>query len=150
MTIWVDADACPQVIKQILFKAAQKRKIQITLVANHYFQVPPSPFLKLQQVQQGFDVADNHIVQAIKPNDLLVTSDIPLADEVITKGAFVVTPRGEPMTKENIKGRLNIRDFNETMRSSGIQSGGPAALNQKDRQQFANALDQYCQKHHQT
>ena len=146
MTIWVDADACPQVIKQILFKAAQKRGITTYFVANHYFQVPPSPFIKHVQVQQGFDVADHYISQAVQVGDLLITGDIPLADEVISKDASVITPRGEKLTKNNIKGRLNMRDFSETLRASGIQSSGPAALNQKDRQQFANALDQYYQQ----
>jgi hypothetical protein len=147
MTIWVDADACPKMIKEIIYKAAQKRKRPVCFVANHYFSVPKSPFIKFTQVSQGFDIADNHIVQSIEKDDLLISSDIPLADEALAKGAHVITPRGEILDKNNIKGRLNIRDFNETMRSSGIQSGGPPAMTDKDKQKFANAFDRYCQKY---
>lgn len=141
MKIWVDADACPVVIKEILFKAADRTKITTTLVANHYVRIPPSPFIKFMQVNSGFDVADDEIVKRVEVNDLVITSDIPLADEVITKQAIALSPRGELYTKENIKSRLNIRDFMDTMRASGIQTGGPAALSQTDRQNFANHLD---------
>ncbi len=141
MKIWVDADACPVVIKEILFKAADRTKITTTLVANHYVRIPPSPFISFMQVSSGFDVADDEIVKRIEANDLVITSDIPLADEVIDKSGIALSPRGELYTKENIKSRLNIRDFMDTMRASGVQTGGPPALNQTDRQNFANHLD---------
>ena len=141
MKIWVDADACPVVIKEILFKAAERMKIQTTLVANHYIRTPPSLVIDFMQVQSGFDVADDEIVKRVKENDLVITADIPLADEVISKSALALSPRGELFTKENIKSRLNVRDFMDTMRSSGVQTGGPPPLNQSDRQTFANHLD---------
>ncbi len=141
MKIWVDADACPVVIKEILFKAADRAKIATTLVANHYVRTPPSPFISFMQVSNGFDVADDEIVKRVEANDLVITSDIPLADEVIDKSGIALSPRGELYTKENIKSRLNIRDFMDTMRASGVQTGGPSALNQTDRQNFANHLD---------
>ena len=141
MNIWVDADACPVVIKEILFKAAKRTKVPVTLVANQYIQIPASEYIKMLQVQTGFDVADDEIVKQCKQGDLVITSDIPLADEVIEKGAFALSPRGELFTTENIKSRLNIRDFMDTMRASGINSGGPATLSQSDRQAFANHLD---------
>ncbi|MCP3675892.1 MAG: YaiI/YqxD family protein, partial [Gammaproteobacteria bacterium] len=119
MKIWVDADACPIVIKEILFKAAERTQIQLTLVANQYIRTPPSKFLSSLQVSSGFDVADDEIVKRCSAGDLVITSDIPLADEVIEKGGFALSPRGELFTKENIKPRLNIRDFMDTMRSSG-------------------------------
>lgn len=141
MNIWVDADACPAVIKDILYRAAERTGTLTTLVANQTLRVPPSRFIKSLQVHSGFDVADNEIVRRAQPGDLVITADIPLAAEVIEKGAQALNPRGELYTTENIKARLNMRDFLETMRSSGIQSGGPAALNQNDRQKFANNLD---------
>ena len=141
MKIWVDADACPVVIKEILFKAADRTKIVITLVANHHIRVPPSPFIKFIQVPSGFDIADDEIVKLVEKGDLVITSDIPLADEVIAKSGLALSPRGELFTKENIKSRLNIRDFMDTMRASGVHTGGPPALNQTDRQNFANHLD---------
>jgi len=147
MKIWVDADACPVVIKDILFKAAERTKILLTLVANQYIRTPASPYIKSLQVTSGFDVADDEIVKRCAAGDLVITSDIPLADEVITKGGFALSPRGEQFTSENIKSRLNIRDFMDTMRSSGINSGGPAPLNQNDRQNFANHLDRLLTKH---
>ena len=147
ITVWVDADACPNVIKEILFRAAIRVEVPLILVANHHLQVPPSPFIKMIQVQSGFDVADDYIVQQIKPNDLVITSDIPLAAEIIEKGGQVITPRGEAFTRQNIKQRLNMRDFMETMRSSGEVSGGPPALGQKDKQAFANTFDRYLAKH---
>lgn len=143
MKILVDADACPKPIKEILFRAATKRSLDTLLVANQYIAVPPSPFIKSIQVMKGFDVADNEIVQRAEPGDLVITADIPLAAEVIAKGAFALNPRGEFYTTENVRQRLNMRDFMETLRSSGIQSGGPPPLNQQDRQQFANALDRF-------
>ncbi|GAA0816524.1 YaiI/YqxD family protein [Colwellia asteriadis] len=146
MKIWVDADACPVVIKEILFKAANRTKISTTLVANHYVKVPPSPFISFMQVSSGFDVADDEIVKKVAAGDLVITSDIPLADEVIGKSAQALSPRGELFTKENIKSRLNIRDFMDTMRASGVNTGGPAALSQSDRQTFANHLDRIITK----
>jgi len=142
MKIWVDADACPGVIKEILFRAAQRKEIELTLVANHPLQVPATSLIQFMQVPAGFDVADNEIVKRLKAGDLVVTGDIPLADEVISAGAMALSPRGELFTQENIKQRLNMRDFMETLRGSGVDvGGGPAPLNQKDRQNFANHLD---------
>ena len=141
MKIWVDADACPVVIKEILFKAADRAQIVTTLVANHNVRVPPSRFISFMQVSSGFDIADDEIVKRVNEGDLVITSDIPLADEVIDKQGTALSPRGELYTKENIKSRLNIRDFMDTMRASGVQTGGPAALSQTDRQNFANHLD---------
>ena len=143
MKIWVDADACPVVIKEILFRAAVRKKIQTTLVANHYMRVVTSPYIHFLQVAAGFDVADNEIVKRVEKDDLVITGDIPLASEVIDKGAVALNPRGELYTTENIKARLNMRDFMETMRASGVDTGGPPPLNQKDRQNFANQLDKY-------
>jgi len=142
-TIWVDADACPRVIREILFRAAVRVEMPLILVANHALQVPPSPWITMTQVPSGFDVADNYIVEQVTENDLVITSDIPLAAELIEKGARVITSRGEAYTPQNIKQRLNMRDFMETMRSSGDVHGGPAALGPKDKQAFANALDRY-------
>jgi uncharacterized protein YaiI (UPF0178 family) len=143
MTIWVDADACPGVIREILYKAAIRTETPLTLIANHSIQVPRSPLIKMKQVSSGFDVADNLIVQQAETGDLVITSDIPLAAELVEKNVKVITPRGERYTAQNIRQRLNIRDFMDTMRSSGQHHGGPAALGQKDKQAFANALDQY-------
>ncbi|NAW65806.1 YaiI/YqxD family protein [Photobacterium halotolerans] len=146
MNIWVDADACPNVIKEIIFRAAHRVGVCTTLVANHAIRVPPSPHIRAVQVMAGFDVADNHIVQQLEPGDLVITADIPLADEVITKGGHALNPRGEMYSKDTIKQRLQMRDFMETMRSSGIQTGGPAPISQADRQQFANKLDVFLAK----
>ena len=141
MKIWVDADACPLVIKEILFRAAQRTGIELTLVANQPLRVPPSPVINTIQVAPGFDVADNEIVKRVTAGDLVITSDIPLAADVIEKGGFVLSPRGERYTKDNIKGRLNMRDFLDAMRASGIDTGGPPALSQSDRRAFAGHLD---------
>ncbi|MGQ9426378.1 YaiI/YqxD family protein [Gilvimarinus sp. F26214L] len=141
MKIWVDADACPAVIKDILFRAAQRSRVVVTLVSNHALSVPTSPFIKRVQVEQGFDKADEEIAARVEAGDLVITSDIPLAAEVIDSGALALSPRGEAYNKDNIKGRLNMRDFLDTMRGSGVQTGGPAAMNQAERQQFANRLD---------
>lgn len=141
MKIWVDADACPVVIKEILFKAANRTQIETVLVANQSIRTPPSRYIKSIQVPAGFDVADNEIVRLVSKGDLVITSDIPLAAEVIDKGGHALSPRGELYSEENIKARLNIRDFMDTMRASGVNTGGPAALNQSDRQSFANHLD---------
>lgn len=146
MKIWVDADACPVVIKDILFRAAERTGVPLTLVANQPVRVPPSRHIRMIQVSSGFDVADNEIVKRVEAGDLVITSDIPLAAEVIEKGAHALSPRGEMHTRDNIGARLNMRDFMETLRASGIQSGGPAALSQKDRQAFANQLDVLLRK----
>ena len=136
-------DACPVAIKEILYRAANRTKTLTTFVANHYLRLPPSSFLKFMQVESGFDIADDEIVKRVDAGQLVITSDIPLASEVIDKGATALSPRGELFTKENIRQRLNMRDFMDTMRSSGIESGGPPPLSQTDRQQFANCLDRY-------
>ena len=141
MDIWVDADACPGAIKEILFRAAQRTGLQLTLVANHPLPVPPQANIRMLQVTSGFDVADNKIVELAAADDLVITADIPLAAEVIEKGAHVLSPRGERLTADNIRPRLNMRDFMDTMRSSGMQSGGPPPLNNQDKQRFANHLD---------
>ncbi|MDF1688291.1 MAG: YaiI/YqxD family protein [Cycloclasticus sp.] len=141
-TIWVDADACPVVIKDILFRAAERTKTQTTLVANQVIRIPPSAYISFLRVTQGFDEADNEIVKRMQAGDLVITGDIPLAADVIEKGGIALNPRGELYTKENIKDRLNMRDFMETMRSSGLEiGGGPPPLNNADRQTFANQLD---------
>jgi hypothetical protein len=141
MNIWVDADACPVVIKDILFRAAERTGVQLTLVANQPVRIPPSRHIKFIQVASGFDVADNEIVKRLGAGDLVITSDIPLAAEVIDKGAVALNPRGELYTADNIRARLNMRDFMDTLRGSGIDTGGPPALSQADRQSFANHLD---------
>jgi uncharacterized protein len=146
MHIWVDADACPKVIKEILFRAAQRIELPLTLVANQPLVTPPSPYIKSIQVEAGFDVADNFIVQSCAEGDLVITGDIPLAAEVIDKGALVLTARGERFTANNIGPRLNMRDFMEEMRSSGAISGGPPPLDHGDRMQFANQLDRMLAK----
>lgn len=141
MQIWVDADACPKAIKEILFRAAERTAITTTLVANQFVQTPPSRYIKLLQVKSGYDVADNEIIKRLHAGDLVITGDIPLANEVIGKGGHAINPRGERYTQDNIKERLNMRDFMDTLRASGISTGGPAALNARDIQAFANQLD---------
>lgn len=147
MKIWVDADACPVGIKEILFRAAKRTQIHTTLVANQVLRVPPSPHIEFLRVGAGFDVADNAIVQRAEHADLVVTSDIPLAAEVIEKGACALSLRGELYNDDNIKDRLTMRDFMDTLRGSGVNTGGPPALSAKDKQAFANQLDQYLAKH---
>ena len=142
MKIWVDADACPNVIKEIIFRAAKRTKTFVTLVANQYMATPPSKFINAIQVSQGFDMADNEIVKQLKSGDLVITADIPLASDAIDKGAKALNPRGQLYTTDNIKARLQMRNFMETLRSSGIDTGGPNALNHKDREKFANCLNQ--------
>lgn len=144
--IWVDADACPVVIKEILFRAADRTQTETILVANHFLRTPPSKYLKFIQVSAGFDVADNEIVKRSEEKDLVITSDIPLAAEVIEKGCVALNPRGELYTANNIKQRLNIRDFMDTMRSSGVETGGVPPISQQDRQTFANNLDKWLTK----
>jgi uncharacterized protein YaiI (UPF0178 family) len=144
--IWVDADACPNVIKQILFRAAERVQMSLTLVANQALQVPGSRYIRTIQVSAGFDVADNHIVQRAEAGDLVITADIPLAAEVVAKGCLALNPRGELYTEDNIRQRLNMRDFMDTLRGSGIDTGGPAAFSQAERMAFANQLDRLLAK----
>jgi len=143
MKIWVDADACPVVIKDILFRAAERTQTATTFVANHFLKTPPSKVISFVQVSSGFDVADNEIVQRSEANDLVITADIPLAAEVVEKGCIALNPRGELYTKSNIRQRLNMRDFMDTLRSSGVQTGGAPPISQSDRQAFANNLDKW-------
>ncbi len=144
--IWVDADACPNPIKEILFRAATRIKIPLTLVANAGLNTPPSEFIRSVQVPAGFDVADNYIVQEVSEGDLVITADIPLASEAIEKGAYVINVRGEKYTKNNIQQRLTMRNFMEEMRSTGEHMGGPKPFSHTDRQAFANALDSWLAK----
>lgn len=141
MVIWVDADACPVVIREILLRAAERTGTDMYLVSNHALPVPGSRYVRAVRVGSGFDVADQVIVERVGKGDLVITSDIPLADEIIEKGALALSPRGEEFSASTIKARLNMRDFMETLRASGIQSGGQAPLGQVERQKFANALD---------
>ena len=144
MKIWVDADACPVVAREILFRAADRTGVQLILVANQPMNTPASENIKTLQVPRGFDVADDEIVRRLGAGDLVITSDIPLAAEVIEKGGHALSPRGEMHTKENIGAKLNMRDFMDTMRSSGVEmGGGPSAYSQRDKQEFANKLDRF-------
>ena len=143
MRIWVDADACPNVIKDILFRAAERARITLTLVANQPMRTPPSQYIKALQVPAGFDVADNKIVELTEAGDLVITADIPLAAGVIDKGGHALDPRGETYTKDNIKERLAVRKLMDELRSSGIDTGGPAVFSNADRQAFANKLDRF-------
>lgn len=145
-TIWVDADACPTVIKEILYRAAERKKLPLVLIANQPLRTPPSPYISSLVVSKGFDEADNEIVRRTAPGDLVITADIPLAAEVLEKGGLALNPRGELYNTDTIKQKLTMRDFMETLRASGIQSGGPASLNQSDRQAFANQLDKILQQ----
>ncbi len=146
MRIWVDADACPKVIKEILFRAAQRLGIELTLVANADLRVPASRFIRSLRVEKGFDVADNRIVELVQAHDLVVTADIPLAAAVVDKGGHALNPRGELYTPDNIKERLAMRNLMEELRSSGQISGGPSAISNSDRMAFANALDRLLAK----
>ncbi len=141
MRIWVDADACPNPIKEILFRAAERTGIALTLIANHEIRVPPSRNINFLRVTSGFDVADNEIVKRLAAGDLVVTSDIPLAAEIIENQGQALSPRGELFTADNIKARLTMRDLMESLRASGIDSGGQAPLNHSDRKTFADQLD---------
>ncbi len=147
MKIWVDADACPVVIKDILFRAAERTGVQLTLVANQPVRIPPSRCITFIQVASGFDVADNEIIKRLSAGDLVITGDIPLAAEVIEKGGYALNPRGELYSADNIKERLTMRDFMDTLRGSGIDTGGPPALSQSDRKSFANHLDKLLTRH---
>jgi uncharacterized protein YaiI (UPF0178 family) len=146
MNIWVDADACPGVIKEILFRAAERTQIPTTLVANQLLRVPPSPYIRALQVPAGFDVADNRIAQEVQPGDLVITADIPLAAQVIERGGFALNPRGEFYTRDNIRERLTMRNFMEELRGSGVDISGPSTFNQGDRQAFAAQLDRFLAK----
>ena len=148
MKIWVDADACPAVIRDVLFRAGERTGVRLTLVANQPLATPPSRVIDMLRVKPGFDVADNEIVRRLTPGDLVITGDIPLAAEVIENGGHAMNPRGESYTAETIRARLNMRDFMETLRASGIPTGGPAALSQTERRHFANQLDAFLAKHH--
>ena len=141
MHIWVDADACPAVIKDILFKAARRTKLPLSLVANHFMSVPPDKHITLTQVPSGFDAADDYIVEKCEAGDLVITNDIPLAADVLAQNALALNNRGEEYDKSSIKQILGMRDFMDTMRSSGEHTGGPKAFSQRDKQNFANALD---------
>jgi uncharacterized protein YaiI (UPF0178 family) len=147
MKIWVDADACPVVIKDIVFRAADRTGVQVTLVANRPVRIPSSPCITFVQVASGFDVADNEIVKRMTPDDLVITSDIPLAAEVIDKGGYALNPRGELYSVDNIRDRLSMRDFMDSLRDSGVDTGGPPPLSKSDRNSFANQLDTFLTKH---
>ncbi|MDQ9171342.1 YaiI/YqxD family protein [Oxalobacteraceae bacterium R-40] len=147
MQIWVDADACPNVIKEVLFRAADRLKINVTLVANKLLRVPPSRFIQARQVPGGFDVADQEIVRLVAAGDLVITADIPLAADVLKKGAHALNPRGEFYTQDNIAQHLTMRHFMDTLRSSGVDTGGPNAFSAADRQAFANQLDRHLRRH---
>ena len=146
MRIWVDADACPIAIKEVLYRAANRAKMPVTLIANQMLRVPPSPWIRALQVPTGFDVADQRIVQEATQGDLVITSDIPLASQVIAKGALVLDSRGELMDQGNIEGRLTMRNFMEGLRNSGVDTGGPSGLSKSDVQAFANQLDRLLAK----
>jgi len=147
MKIWVDADACPNVIKEILFRAAERRQIAMTLVANQLIRTPPSRFITALQVPAGFDMADEKIARHLQPGDLVITADIPLAAAVIERGGHALDPRGDFHTPDNIRERLTMRNFMDQLRSSGVDTGGPSRLTQSDRQAFANQLDRFLTRH---
>jgi uncharacterized protein YaiI (UPF0178 family) len=147
MQIWVDADACPRVIRDILFRAAERLHVSLTLVANRPLQTPPPPYIKAMQVDDGLNMADNQIVQKLQHGDLVITADIPLAAEVIKKGGHALDPRGYFYTKGNIGERLAMRNFMDELRSGGVDTGGPSSFSQSDRQAFANQLDRFLAKH---
>ena len=146
MHIWVDADACPGAIKEILYRAAERLQIPMTLVANQPLRTPPSRLIRTLQVLRGFDVADNEIARRVQPGDLVITADIPLASDAIDRGAHVLDPRGELYTPDNIRERLQMRNFMDGLRASGVQTGGPAALDQADRKRFADQLDRLLRR----
>ena len=139
--IWVDADASPKAVKEILYRASERTNIPVTFVANQFLEVPRSPLIFAVKVASGFDVADNYIVEHSNKGDIAITQDIPLAAELVAKGCVVLNPRGERYTKENVRERLNMRDFMDSLRSSGVQTGGPEAFSKKDWMTVANGLD---------
>lgn len=140
-TIWVDADACPRVIKEIIFRASKRRQVPVCLVANQPMYLPPDPLLRSVVVAKGLDVADAHIIDQVSPRDIVVTADIPLAAEVVAKGAVGINPRGERYTEDNVRSRLSVRDFMQGLREAGVETGGPAALGERDKRRFADALE---------
>lgn len=146
MHIWVDADACPVVVKEILFRAAERLQLQMTLVANKPLRMPPSRYIRMVQVARGLDVADNEIAQRLEPGDLVITADIPLAADVIARGGHALNPRGEYYTSENVREHLSMRDFMEALRGGGVQTGGPQPLDQADRKRFADQLDRFLSR----
>ncbi len=150
MQIWVDADACPNVIKDILFRAAEREQVEVTLVANQWIRTPASRFVRSIQVPGGFDVADDEIVRRVETGDLVVTQDIPLASFAIEKGALALHPRGEMFTRDTIAARLSMRNFMEELRGAGVDTGGPAAMHPRDRQAFANELDKWLARRRST
>ncbi len=146
MHIWVDADACPRAVKEILFRAAQRTGVSMTLVANQPMPTPPGQLIRAVQVSGGFDVADDWIVERTSPGDLVITADIPLAAQVVEKGALALNPRGELYTEDNVRQRLAMRDLMAELRDAGEVRGGPPALSARDRQAFANSLDRVLAK----
>jgi uncharacterized protein YaiI (UPF0178 family) len=149
MKIWIDGDACPNNIKEVLFRAANRTKIQTILVANHFVSLPPSPYISRQIVEQGFDVADNTIVDQVEKGDIVITADIPLANDVLEKSAHAINPRGELYSAENIKHILAMRNFNESLRETGqLTNSGPAKLSNQDTQKFSNQLDKLLSRTH--
>jgi uncharacterized protein YaiI (UPF0178 family) len=147
MRIWVDADACPAAVKEILYRAANRRQLQVTLIANQLLRVPPSPWIRALQVPAGFDVADARIAQEAKQGDLVITADVPLAAQIVAKGAFALDPRGTMLDAANIQERLTLRNFMDELRASGVETGGPSPFSAADRQRFANALDAFLARH---
>ena len=147
MHIWVDADACPVAVKDILYRVAERLQLTVTLVANQLMRVPPSRFVRAVQVPAGADVADAEIVRLLAAGDLVVTGDIPLASDVLAKGGYALNPRGEFYTNDNIAQMLTMRKFMDELRGSGVDTGGPAPYSQSDRQSFANALDRHLSRH---
>lgn len=146
MRIWVDADACPAVVKDILFRAAERKRVTLTLVANQTLRTPPSPLIRMVQVPGGFDEADKYIAARVEAGDLVITADIPLAAEIVAKGAHALSPRGERYGKENIRELLDLRNFMDTLRGSGVETGGPAAFSPADGRAFANQLDRFLRR----
>lgn len=146
MKIYIDADACPKPVKEVVFKAAAKQSIHVILVANSYMAIPDAPFFRLIQVEKGADVADFYIVDNVEKGDLVITADIPLADHIVKKDALAINPRGEVYTEENISERLSIRDFMQDLRDGGVQTGGPAPYGVKDKANFANSLNKILTK----
>lgn len=147
MQIWIDADACPAVIKDILYRAAERKQVALILVANQPLRTPASPYIRSMRVAGGFDVADNKIVELVQPGDLVITADIPLAADVIKKGGYALNPRGDLYTQDNIQERLTLRNFLGELRNTGVNTGGPPPLNHSDRQAFANQLDRFLTRY---
>jgi len=150
MQIWVDADACPLAIKEILYRAADRARVPLTLVANKLLRTPASPFIRAVQVPRGFDVADNEIARLVQPGDLVITADVPLAAQVIERGGHALDPRGEVYNSDNIRERLTMRNFMDELRASGVDTGGPSSFSQGDRHAFAKQLDRFLTRHHGT